>query len=55
MDYPEILWCKSCCKFVAVDGKLDRQGLKTVCIECGTEVDKESTFVQMAPIYQRVC
>jgi len=39
MDYPEILWCKSCCKFVAVDGKLDRQGLKTVCIECGTEVD----------------
>ncbi len=36
---PELLWCKSCRKFVKVDGKLNRQGLSNTCLKCGATVD----------------
>lgn len=39
MDSREIRWCDNCKKFVIIEGKLDRQGLSNVCLECGAIVN----------------
>lgn len=39
MKHVELLWCKDCRKFVEAEGKLDRQGLSNICLECGAIVD----------------